>query len=61
MVEKPTYKELERKINQLEREILEYVQKEKEFTKKQKLVDCGHMRRAISLMKINEELNKEIK
>jgi len=61
MVEKPTYKELERKIMQLEREILEYVRKEKEFTKEQKLVEYGHVKRTISLMKINEELNREIK
>ena len=61
MVEKPTYKELERKIKQLEREILEYVHKEKEFTKEQKLVEYGHVKRTISLMKINEELNKEVK
>jgi hypothetical protein len=61
MVEKPTYKELERKIKQLKREILEYVRKEKEFTKEQKLVEYGHVKRTISLMKINEELNKEIK
>jgi hypothetical protein len=61
MVEKPTYKELEHKITQLEREILEYVRKEKEFTKEQKLVEYGHVRRTISLMKINEELNREIK
>jgi len=61
MVEKPTYKELERKIIQLEKEILEYVRKEKEFTKEQKLVEYGHVKRTISLMKINEELNKEIK
>ena len=60
MVEKPTYKELERKIQRLEREIVEYVRKEKEFTKEQKLVEYGHVKRTISLMKINEELNKEI-
>jgi hypothetical protein len=61
MVEKPTYKELEGKIKQLEREILEYVRKEKEFTTEQKLVEYGYVKRTISLMKINEELNKEIK
>jgi hypothetical protein len=61
MVKKPTYKELERKITQLEREILEYVRKEKVFTKKQKLVEYRHVKRTISLMKINEELNREIK
>ena len=54
MVEKPTYKELERKINQLEREILEYVHKEKEFTEELKSVEYGHLKRTISLMKINE-------
>jgi len=61
MVEKPTYKELERKITQLEREILEYVRKEKAFTKEQTLVEYSHVKRTISLMKINEELNREIK
>ena len=58
---KPTYKELEHKITQLEREILEYVRKEKEFAKERKLVEYVHVKRTISLMKINEELNREIK
>ena len=61
MVEKPKYTDLERKITQLEREILEYVRKEKKFTKEQKLIEYGHVKRTISLMKINEELNREIK
>ena len=61
MVEKPTYEELEHKITQLKREILEYVRKEKEFNKEQKMVEYGHVKRTISLMKINEELNREIK
>ena len=61
MAKRPTYEELEHKIKQLEREILEYVRKEKEFTKEQKLVEYGHVKRTISLMKINEELNREIK
>ena len=61
MAEKPTYKELERHTKQLEREVLEYVRKEKELNKEQKLVEYGHMKRTISLMKINEELNREIK
>ncbi len=61
MAEKPTYTELERKVTQLEREILEYVRKEKEFTRDQKLVGYSHLKRTISLMKINEELNREIK
>ena len=61
MAEKPTYIELELKITKLEKEALEYMRKEKEFNKEQKLVEYGHMKRTISLMKINEELNREIK
>ena len=61
MAAKPTYEELDRKIKQLEGEILEYVHKEKEFNKEQKLVEYGHMKRTVSLMKINEELNREMK
>ena len=61
MTNKPTYEELEHKVNQLEREVLEYVSKEKEFSAKQKLVEHSHMRRTTSLMRINEELNREIK
>ena len=57
----PTYEELIHKVRQLETEILNHVHKEIEFNKKQKLVEYGHVRRTISLMKINEELNKEIK
>ena len=61
MTEKPTYNELECKIKKLEKEAREYVRKEREFNAKRKLVDYGHIRRTISLMKINEELNREIK
>ena len=61
MAEKPTYKELGQRIKQLEREILEYVHKEKEFNEKRKLLEFSHIRRTISLMKINEELKREIK
>ena len=61
MAAKPTYEELDRKIKQLEGEVLEYVRKEKEFNKEQKLVEYGHMKRTVSLMKINEELNREMK
>jgi hypothetical protein len=61
MTEMPTYKELKLRIRQLESEVLEYVRKEKEFNKEQKLVEYGHMKRTISLMKINEELNREVK
>jgi hypothetical protein len=60
MAEKPTYKELERKTKQLEREVLEYVRKEKKFNKERKLVEYYHMKRTISLMKITEELKREI-
>jgi len=61
MTEKPTYKELERRIKQLESEVLEYVRKEKEFNEKHKLFEYSHIRRTMSLMKINEELKREIK
>jgi len=61
MTEKPTYKELEERIKQLEREVLEYVRKEKEFNEERKLLEYSHIRRTISLMRINEELKREIK
>jgi hypothetical protein len=61
MVEKPTYAELERRIKELEREVLEYVRREKEFGDERKLHDYSHIRRTVSLMKINEELRREIK
>ena len=60
MGEKPTYKELKFKISQLEREVLEYVRKEKEFNQERKSVEYNHMKRTISLMKINEELSREL-
>jgi hypothetical protein len=61
MATKPTYSELEHKIKQLEKEVLEYVRKVKELDKKQKVTEHSHIRRTISLMHINEELNREIK
>lgn len=61
MTEKLTYSELERRIKKLEKEALEYIRKEREFNRARKLIDSGHMKRTLSLMKINEELNKEIK
>jgi hypothetical protein len=61
MTEKPTYQELERSIKQLEKEVLEYVRKEKEFNEARKLLEYSHIRRTISLMKINEQLKREIK
>jgi hypothetical protein len=61
MTEKPTYRELEQKIKQLEREVLEYLRMEKEFNEERKMLEYSHIRRTISLMKINEELKREIK
>jgi len=61
MAGKPTYNELEREIKQLEKEILEYVRKTKELNKDRKATEYSHIRRTISLMQINEELNREIK
>ncbi len=61
MAEKLTYSELEHKIKKLEKEALEYLRREREFNADRKLVDYGHLKRTISLMKINDELNKEIK
>ena len=61
MVENPTYSELERRIKKLEKEAIEYLRKEREFNKVRKLIDYGHVKRTISLMRINEELNREIK
>ena len=60
MTGKPSYEELEQRIRQLERQVLEYVRKEKEFNRERKSVEYSHMKRTISLMKINEELNTEI-
>ena len=60
MDEKPTYKELELKIRQLEQEVLEYVRKEEEYNRERKSVEFSHMKRTISLMKINKELSREI-
>jgi hypothetical protein len=61
MAGKPSYEELERSIKQSEREVLEYVHKENEFNEQRKLLEYSHIKRTISLMKINEELEKEIK
>ncbi len=51
---------MENKIIQLEKRVLEYIRKEKELNRKQKVVEYGHMKRTINLMKIIEELNREI-
>lgn len=51
---------MEHKIRLLEREVLEYVRKEKAYNRTQKLVEYGHMKRTVSLIKIIDELNREI-
>ena len=61
MAGKPTYNELERKNKQLEKEVLEYIRKAKELNKKREVTERIHIRRTMSLMHINEELNREIK
>jgi hypothetical protein len=61
MAKRLTYNELEQKIKILEKDALDYIRKEREFNAERELVDYGHMKRTISLMKINEELNREIK
>jgi hypothetical protein len=61
MAGKPTYNELERKNKELEKEILEYIRKAKELDQKGKVTERSHIRRTMSLMQINEELNREIK
>ena len=61
MSEKPAYRELEQRIKQLESEVLEYIRKEKDFIEQLKLLEHSHFRRTLSLMKINEELQREIK
>ena len=61
MAGKLNYNELERKNIQLEKEVLEYIRKAKELNKKQKVTERSHIRRTISLMHINEELNRSTK
>jgi hypothetical protein len=61
MAGKSTYNELERKNRQLEKEVLEYIRKAREISKKRKVTERSHIRRTKSLMHINEELNREIK
>lgn len=61
MAGKPTYWELEQKIKHIEREFREYVRKEEKLSRNCRSIEHSHMRRTISLMKINEELEKELK
>ena len=60
MTGKPTSNEMEQKNKHLEKEVLEYVRKVKELNKERKVIEYGHIRRTLSLMHINKELNKEI-
>jgi hypothetical protein len=60
MAEKPTYEEQEHKIKQLKKEALEYLCREREFNAERKLSDYSHLKRTISLIKINAELSREI-
>jgi len=61
MASKPTYDQLVSKIKNLEKEALEYMRREVEFNEERRLSDYGHLKRTISFMKINEELNREVK
>ncbi len=61
MTEKPAYKAQEQRIKQLEIEVLKYIRKEKELNEQLELLEYSHLRRTLSLMKINEELKREIK
>lgn len=61
MTQKPEYKSQEQRIKHLESEVLEYIRKEKELNEQLKLLEYSHLRRSLSLMRINEELKREIK
>ena len=60
MKKMPTYDNLRQKASQLEQEVIEYIRKEKEFKNKMKLMEYRHFRRTLHLVKINEELSREI-
>ena len=60
MSEIDTSNVMAQKILQLEKAVLEYIRKEEEFNRKQKVVEYGYMKRTISLIKIIEELNREV-
>jgi len=61
MEDKTTYKKLTNKIGILESEIVEHECKEKALEVHKERSENGHTRRTISLMKIIEELQEEIK
>lgn len=61
MTDEPEYKTQEQRIKYLESEVLEYIRKEKELNEQLKLLEYSHLRRTLSLMRINEELQRELK
>jgi hypothetical protein len=61
MRDKATFELMQDKIDRLEREIVKYVRKENALQVLKEQVGNGHTRRTISMMKIIEELQKEIK
>jgi len=61
MAGKSTYTELEQKNKQLEKEVLEYIRKAKDLSKKRKVTERSHIRRTLSLMHIIEEQDSMIK
>lgn len=60
MAEKLSYDQLQTRTALLEREVLEYVRKEKAFNQERHLVEFSHFKRTLNLIKINEALNAEI-
>ncbi len=61
MANRPSYTDLEHKIKKLESQALDYKRKEKIITEERKRREFSHWKRTISLVRINEELNKKIK
>lgn len=61
MEDKTTYQKLTNKIGILESEIVEHEGKEKALQAQKERAENGHTRRTISLMKIIEQLQEEIK
>jgi hypothetical protein len=58
---KPSYTDLEHKIKKLESQALDYKRKEEIITDERKRREFSHWKRTVSLVRINEELNKRIK
>ena len=55
-----SYGQLLIRTAQLERELLQYVRREKAFNQERRLAEQRHFKRTQNLIKINEELNREI-